>query len=163
MIKEVALRLMLVASFVGIGFLAGKLSAATELNNLKGQIEHAEREAQARYNELMAKRDALALRLQEAAKHQEEIDNAAKIEIKRLSNELASRPVRVRVETESRACGDSTRSTETESTNAGEADRSETYGLLPRANSERLRNALDEIEMLNAAYASCRKTLIVEY
>ena len=160
MIKGVTLRLMLVASFIGIGFLMGKLSAATELNNLKGQIEYAEREAQTKYDELMTKRDALALRLQEAAKHQEEIDNAAKAEIKRLSNELASRPVRVRIEPESGACGGGTRSAEAGNSSHSKRSEGQAYGLLPRANSERLRAALDEIETLNAAYASCKNTLV---
>lgn len=158
-LKVALLTVALAAALVGMGYLAGKLSAATELNNLKGQIEYAEQEAQAKYDELLAANRIYAARIKEASERQEEIDNAAKAEIQRLSNELASRPVRVRIETNSGACGSGTRSTEAGSTDTGEANGSQAYGLLPRFNTQRLAAAIAEIETLSAAYSSCRATL----
>lgn len=139
-----------------IGYVYGSRSAQLELAGLKGKISQQTEQAEAtllaitkEVEEKEAKRNAQAVL-------QEEQDNAAKTEIIRLTGELANRPVRVRIITESRACSGS--SSGAAATNGQDSDRyaAEASGLLPESNSKRLRAALADVETLSAAYNSCR-------
>ena len=139
-----------------IGYVYGSRSAQLELAGLKGKSSQQTEQAEAtllaitkEVEEKEAKRNAQAVL-------QEEQDNAAKNEIIRLTHELANRPVRVRIITESGACSSS--SSGAAATNGQDSDRyaTESSVLLPESNSKRLRAALADVETLSAAYNSCR-------
>lgn len=89
---------------------------------------------------------------------QEREDREALQEIERLTSELAARPIRVRVE----ACPRSPSADGEGADGAHQAGEPPAYGILPERNSERLRIVIEEIEMLNAAYASCKQLLTGE-
>jgi len=95
-------------------------------------------------------------RLEAAKRRQEERDREALDEIDRITAER--RPVRVRVE----SCESSPFSggAEERAHQAGGGSEPQTYGVLPPSNSERLRIIIEEMERVNAAYASCRNLLL---
>lgn len=144
----------------GMGYALGNKAPALKLEELRGQVSRQSAQAKETLDQLTKERDQKQAELDEMAKQQEETDNAAKLEIARLADELANRPVRVRVVTASGACSSSAASYTTTGTETGEGNTNSTSGLLPESNSRRLRAAIAEVETLSAAYASCRRALI---
>lgn len=106
-------------------------------------------------NEIVAQNEK---NLKAAKMRQEERDREALTEIDRLTAELAARPFRVRVE----ACENSSlpRRVKEGAHGDSEGSGSETFGILPPGNSERLGRVIAEMERINAAYASCRNLMI---
>ena len=123
---------------------------------LKGKVEQNNRQAKERLAVLIKERDKAQDRLNSIQRVQEAKDNEAKAEIERLNSELASRPIRVRVEP--RACGGGCQGGESSAHKATERSTPEATGLLPKSNSRRLRAAIKEVELLSAAYNSCAST-----
>ncbi|TYK76478.1 hypothetical protein FSY45_07510 [Comamonas sp. Z1] len=138
-------------------------AVATELQQLQGSVATQNRTAKAELERLTAERNAAQARLDQLYQQQEKTDAQAVQEIARLTGELEQRPVRVRIVSQlaaSGAGGCSAAGEQAASTESGAADTAEAYGLLPAANSSRLAGVIEEIETLNAAYASCRSLLL---
>lgn len=144
----------------GMGYALGSKAPALKLEELRGQISQQSAQAKETLDQLTKERDKKQALLDASAKQQEETDNAAKIEIARLANELKRRPIRVRVVTEAGTCSGSSAGDAGTSTEAGEGHDPTTSGLLPESNSRRLREAIAEVETVSAAYSSCRKRLL---
>lgn len=144
----------------GMGYVLGSKAPALKLEELKGQISQQSVQAKETLDQLTKERDEKQALLDGRAKQQEEINNDAKLEIARLADELANRPIRVRVVTASGACSGSTTGDTTAGTETGAGDNATTSGLLPESNSQRLRAAIAEVETLSAAYSSCRGRLL---
>ena len=141
----------------GMGYALGSKAPALKLEELRGQVSRQSAQAKETLDQLTKERDQKQAELDELAKQQEETDNAAKLEIARLADELANRPIRVRVI--SGACGGSAAGDTTLNAKAGEGNDASASGLLPESNSRRLRAAIKEIEALSAAYSSCRNAI----
>lgn len=150
-----AMIIALTAAFAG-GYLQGGRAATEKLENLKGKVEQQTVQAEKILADLTEDRDKKQAALDVQAKQQEENDHAAKDEIARLAGELANRPIRVRVVTASGACSGSAASDHSTSTTDSAGNPASTSGLLPESNSRRLRAAIAEVELLSAAYSSCR-------
>ena len=146
----------LIAIFAS-GYFYGSRKASIELANLEGQVRQQSVHAETLLVDLTKERDKKQAALDQRARQQEETDNAAKIEIARLTDELANRPIRVRVVPESGACSGSATSDQASSATDSAGNAISTSGLLPESNSRRLRAAIAEVETLSAAYSSCRK------
>ncbi len=144
----------------GMGYALGSKAPALKLEELRGQVSRQSSQAKITLDQLTKERDEKQALFDAKAKQQEETDNAAKLEIARLADELANRPVRVRVVTASGACSSSAAGYTTTGTETGEGNTNSTSGLLPESNSRRLRAAIEEIETLSAAYSSCRGRLL---
>ena len=131
-----------------------------EYGELAGQVEQQNQQAEQKLAELTAQRDIKQAALNKAAADQERKDADAKAEIERLAGELRDRPVRVRVVAQAGDCsrgaaGDAAARAEDRAGDAGTAD-----GVLPAENTRRLSAALSEVEILSAAYSSCRARLM---
>lgn len=130
------------------------------LTSLEESVKEQNATAQSKLERLTAERDAKQTLLDEQAKEQGAKDALAIAEIDRLSRELDNRPIRVRYlpapggKGSGGAEGDEPRTAGT-----GTEDLATIAGVLPEANSRRLRAAIAEVETLSAAYASCRSTL----
>lgn len=143
----------------GMGYALGSKAPALKLEELRGQVSRQSAQAKETLDQLTKERDQKQAELDELAKQQEETDNATKLEIARLADELANRPIRVRVIAASGACGGSAAGDTALNAEAGAGNDATASGLLPEANSRRLRAAIAEVEALSAAYSSCRKRL----
>ncbi|MBS3021399.1 hypothetical protein DJFAAGMI_04171 [Comamonas sp. PE63] len=136
---------------------------ATELQQLQGSVATQNRIAKAELERLTVERNAAQARLDQLYQQQEKTDAQAVQEIARLTGELEQRPVRVRIVPQPAAGGAGgcrAAGEQAASTDPGAADAAEAYGLLPAANSARFAGVIQEIETLNAAYASCRSLLL---
>lgn len=137
--------------------------ARRELATLQVQVEQQNETSALRIAQLTHERDRIQSALNAQAQTQEKIDEQAKAEIARLSDELRSRPVRVRIQ--SCISGDAGhRDRGAQDTAAADpedsaGDTGPAYGILPTENHRRLASAIDEIETMGAAYASCRAAL----
>lgn len=156
-----AILIAFAATFAG-GYLQGGRSATEKLEKLKGKVEQQTAQAERTLADLTEDRDKKQAALDAQAEQQEETDNAAKLEIARLADELASRPVRVRVITNTSAglCSGSAASDHATNTTDSSGNAASASGLLPESNSRRLRSAIAEVETLSAAYNSCRGRLL---
>ena len=148
------------ALLAGMGFVAGRASMLREYGELAGQVEQQNQQAEQKLAELTAQRDIKQAALNKAAADQERKDADAKAEIDRLAGELRDRPVRVRIVAQAGSCsgsaaGDAAARAEDRAGDAGTAD-----GVLPAENTRRLSAALSEVEILSAAYSSCRARLM---
>ena len=148
------------ALLAGMGFVAGRASMLREYGELAGQVEQQNQQAERKLAELTAQRDIKQAALNKAAADQERKDADAKAEIDRLAGELRDRPVRVRVVAQAGSCsgsaaGDAAAPAADRAGDTGTAD-----GILPPENSRRLSAALSEVEILSAAYSSCRARLM---
>ena len=158
---EIATLVLMLALAWLVGYQGGKESAGKDLARLQGMIEQQADQAEQTLERLIAERDKKQAALNKAAADQERKDADAKAEIDRLAGELESRPVRVRIVTSpagscsGSAAGDAAARAEDRAGDAGTAD-----GILPPENTRRLSAALTEIEMLSAAYSSCRARLM---
>ena len=157
---EIATLVLMLALAWLVGYQSGKESAGKDLARLQGMIEQQAEEAEQTLERLTAERDKKQAALNKAAADQERKDADAKAEIERLAGELRDRPVRVRVVAQAGDCsrgaaGDAAARAEDRTGDAGTAD-----GILPPENSRRLSAALSEVEILSAAYSSCRARLM---
>lgn len=153
--KNIALIVIFSLAF-SLGMAIGAGVGYIKHAELKGKVEQNNRQAKERLAALTKERDKAQDRLKKIQKAQEAKDNEAKAEIERLNIELASRPIRVRVEP--RSCGGSAEIREPTTNKNTERSPSEATGLLPESNSRRLREAIKEVELLSAAYNSCAST-----
>ena len=156
--------LAMVALVIGLGVTAAVYKNLYEttslaLNTVNDSIKAQNKEAARKLAELTAERDKKQAEINKAAKDQETKDAQAKSEIARLDAELRNRPVLVRIVASGQGGGSPPSGTATSAQDSagGEA---ETYGLLPPENTRRLNEALTEVEMLSAAYTSCRQRII---
>lgn len=133
-----------------------------ELINLRAEVARQNAEAEEKLAQLTRERDDKQARLNWLAREQENKDAEAQNEIDRLAGELADRPVRVRIVTETGPCSGGAGGGGAASADSGAGDAGPAYGLLPEVNSRRLAGALKEVETLSAAYRSCRARLIPE-
>jgi len=136
--------------------------ATKDLQSLQADVREQNRNAQKTLDRLTTERDTAQAALNRNRQQQEKTDESTKLEIARLGDELKRRPVRVRIVTTTPACGSGGGSSEGQpapAINSGAADPTQTYGLLPQGNSERLGAVIAEAETINAAYASCRAQL----
>lgn len=92
----------------------------------------------------------------------EEVDKNAKSQITHLQRQLDAVPISVRYSTQGGDAGCGGGSAAKESTDAGAGHAGAATGVLPEANSRRLKRALKEIEELSTAYTSCRAQLVKE-
>lgn len=144
-------------------FKAKSQAVAAELQQLQGSVATQNRIAKAELERLTVERNAAQARLDQLYQQQEKTDAQAVQEIARLTGEHKLRPVRVRIVSQPAASGAGgcrAAGEQAASTDPGAADAAEAYGLLPAANSARLAGVIQEIETLNAAYASCRSLLL---
>lgn len=144
----------------GMGYALGSKAPALKLEELRGQVSRQSSQAKVTLDQLTKERDEKQAALDKQAQLQEGKDNAAKLEIARLADELANRPIRVRVVTASGACSGSATGDAANGTETGSGNDASTSGLLPETNSRRLRAAITEVETLSAAYRSCRISLL---
>lgn len=144
----------------GMGYALGSKAPALKLEELRGQISQQSAQAKETLDQLTKDRDEKQAVLDQLAKSQEDKDNAAKDEIARLADELANRPIRVRVVTAGGVCSGSAASHYATSSTDSAGNPASTSGLLPESNSRGLRVAINEIETLSAAYSSCRRRLL---
>ncbi len=142
------------------------LAARQELQALRGSIALQNQAARQRLAELQSRRDAAQAALDSAYRTQERNDAAAYDEILRLRGELQRRPVRVRIQPRPPAdCGPGGTGAPGDAASGagpGAPDPAPSHGLLPAGNTARLVAVIQEIETLNAAYASCRASLSLE-
>jgi hypothetical protein len=130
----------------------------TALDTINASVKLQNEEAARQLQMLTAERDRKQAQIDRAAKEQETKDVQAKREINRLANELHD--VRVLIRSASGQGGASAPGEASpNSLNSGGSETA-TYGLLPQENTRRLNEALTEVEMLSAAYGSCRAQLI---
>lgn len=134
-------------------------SAADELRALRDDVQRKNAEATRKLADLTAQRDRRQIELNHAAAEQERKDDHAQAEIARLTDELRARPVRVRI-IPGGGCGGGAASHPATAAEAGTGNSGPAYGLLPHENSQRLADAIAEVETLSAAYASCRDSLL---
>lgn len=139
-----------------------KLHRATnDLAELRANVKAKNEEAARELATALADRDRRQKHIDELLRNQEQQDESAQTEIDRLTRELEYRPIRVRYITRPAGggCGGAGSG---ETPAAGDRDENDTEasGVLPEANSRRLRTALAEVETLSAAYNSCRNVLI---
>lgn len=144
----------------GMGYALGSKAPALKLEELRGQISRQSAQAKVTLEQLTKERDEKQAALDKQAQLQEGKDNAAKDEIARLADELANRPIRVRVVTASGACSGGATSDHASNATDSAGNAISTSGLLPETNSRRLRAAITEVETLSAAYRSCRISLL---
>ena len=157
---EIATLLLMLALAWLVGYQSGKESAGKDLARLQGMIEQQAEEAEQTLERLTAERDKKQARLDRLAAEQESKDADARAEIDRLAGELRDRPVRVRIVAQAGSCsggaaGDAAATAADRAGDTGTAD-----GVLPAENTRRLSAALSEVEILSAAYSSCRARLI---
>lgn len=157
--------LAMVALVIGLGVTAAVYKNLYEttslaLNTVNASIKAQNEEAARKLAELTAERDKKQAEINKAAKDQETKDAQAKSEIARLDAELRNRPVLVRIVAASGQGGGSPSGGAATSTQDSAGGEAETYGLLPPENTRRLNEALTEVEMLSAAYTSCRQRII---
>lgn len=135
--------------------------ASTDLAELRADVKAKNEEAARILKAAIDERDRKQKRIDELLKNQELQDENAQSEIDRLARELEYRPIRVRYITRpaGEGCGGAG-SGETPAAGDRDENDTETSGVLPEANSRRLRGALAEVETLSAAYNSCRNVLI---
>ena len=157
---EIATLLLMLALSWLVGYQSGKESAGKDLARLQGMIEQQADQAEQTLARLTAERDKKQAAMNKAAADQERKDADAKAEIERLAGELRDRPVRVRVVAQAGDCsrgaaGDAAARAEDRTGDTGTAD-----GVLPAENTRRLSAALSEVEILSAAYSSCRARLM---
>ena len=157
---EIATVVLMLALAWLVGYQSGKESAGKDLARLQGMIEQQADQAGQTLARLTAERDEKQARLDRLAADQEKKDADAKAEIDRLAGELRDRPVRVRIVAQAGSCsgsaaGDAAARAEDRAGDAGTAD-----GVLPAENTRRLSAALSEVEILSAAYSSCRARLM---
>lgn len=134
-----------------------------QLVALKAQVAQQTKDAETRYATLKRERDEKQAKLDTLYVTQEQKDAAAKKQITGLTAGLVQRPVRVRLEPQAGTGGGSGGSTPgatTTDSNAGEGGRTQAYGLLPESNTRRLVDVIEEVEVMSAAYASCRERLL---
>ena len=159
-----ALVLLLIAASWAADHFHGQAQAArTDLVSLQQQVKTQNTQAEQTIKDLTDQRDARQARLDAFAAEREAADAANAQEIARLAGELERRPVRVRIVAQPTACGaggGGPPSDTATGAGAGAGDAAPAYGLLPAANSARLAGLMIEIETLNAAYASCRASLM---
>lgn len=133
----------------------------TSHSKLTGEVEQQKAQAAARLEELIRERDERQAMLDKQAAEQEEKDAKRLEEIERLTGELATRPVRVRVvAAPGGGCGGGAQSEEAGTAESSAGGAAPTYGVLPEFNSRRLAGALSEVERMSAAYSSCRTALM---
>lgn len=160
--KQFYLLLSLIALLVlslATAYTMGKNVVEVELSRLQGHVDQQAKQAKQDLERLTQERDKKQAAIDKLAKEQEAKDNAAKNQIDKLSSDLANRPIRVRIEAES-GCSDCSATGEAASdTNNSESGARKASGLLSKENSERLRRALEEVELLSAAFNSCKQTL----
>lgn len=162
-VLAVALLLCLALGLSMVHYRTQARVATAELTRLQAGVKAQNTTAKAELDRLTAERDTAQAQLDAKHQHQEKTDAAELQEIARLRGELERRPVRVRIVAQPAACGPGGGGAAGEapaSADPGAADTAQVYGLLPARNSARLRAVIQEIETLNAAYASCRTTLI---
>lgn len=138
---------------------------ATEqaLKDQASAIKTRNEEAGALLAQRTAERDVKQATLDRLAADQEKKDEAATNEIARLAGDLRNRPIRVRVVPESRTSGPSSGSAPSDAAGAataGTGDAEPVTWVLPEANSRGLGEVIAEVEMLSAAYSSCRTVLL---
>lgn len=151
--------LIFIGAAMVLAFLGGYVIGATKYQELVSDVEDRNAEAAALLDDLTAQRDHLQAEMAITAKLQEEKDAKAIAEIDRLGDELRNRPIRVRI-AEAGNCSGSATSDAATAADSGAGSAAETYGLLPEENTRRLGTALTEVEILSAAYNSCRATLM---
>lgn len=153
--------LVVIGLIYSLGYQSGAGSVNERYSKLQGKVTQQEEEAAKRLKAMTDKRDAIQAKLDREFLRQEEKDAAAQVEIDRLASELEHRPVRVRIVTSaSGSCGGSTAAEGAEDPAGGAGHADQAYGLLQPENTKRLRESLIEVEQLNAAYSSCRNTLL---
>lgn len=154
---------LVVASGVfGAGFVVGRDVILEEYHRLVAQVNHANENAEAVFNELVAAMDKKQATIDRLAQERERLDEQTSTEINRLADELDRRNVRVRVVTEPGVCSGGADSDTAGSAGDGSESAGATSWLLPEKNTERLREALIEVEKLSAAYNSCRSHLLIQ-
>lgn len=162
-VLAVALLLCLALGLSMVHYRTQARVATAALTRLQADVSAQNTTAKAELARVTAERDTAQAKLDAKHQHQEKTDAAELQEIARLRGELERRPVRVRIVAQPAACGPGSGGAAGEapaSADAGAADTAQAYGLLPEGNSARLGAVIQEIETLNAAYASCRTTLI---
>ncbi|MPN18487.1 hypothetical protein SDC9_165847 [bioreactor metagenome] len=136
-----------------------------KLQQLQALVAAQNDQARTTLERLTTERDAAQAQVDTQHQQQEMADAQARQEIARLHSELErSGPVRVRISAQpAPACGPGGGGAPghpSAAADPGAADAAPAYGLLPAANSARLAGVIQEIETLNAAYASCRSLLL---
>lgn len=158
----IAVSLVLLLSWSTDHYRSKAISADKDLQNLRAAVREQNRNAQKTLDRLTTERDTAQAALNRHRQQQEKTDESTKLEIARLGDELKRRPVRVRIVATTPACGPGSGSPQGQPSAtvfSGAGDPTQTYGLLPQGNSERLGAVIAEAETINAAYASCRAQL----
>lgn len=150
------LALVVSVGIFGAGYFAGWESMVTKYTDLASSVKLKNKLATERLKALTKDRDSKQVELDGLAAEREKLDEQAKSEIDRLSSELNSRPVRVRIITKAGNCGRGPSTDKASDAEDSEGDTGPSYGVLPKENTRRLRAALSEIETLSAAYNSCK-------
>lgn len=163
-----AITLALIVAVCGLGLwavnLADKLESEQSAHSqLIGQVEQQKAQAATDLARLTAERDAKQLALDTAYKQQETQDALAIQEIDRLNRVIANQPIRVRyvaTSTGSGACSGSAGSQTAGSADDSPGHATEAYGVLSARADQRFKHVAGEAEQINAAYASCRNSLM---
>lgn len=148
-----ALVIVISLAMAALGYQVG----TQKYNLLAAEVEKNNRAAELELERLTAQRDKKQAELNAAYQKQEEMDRVAQTEIDRLSAELVSSAIGVRIK--AGACSDGTSGRAAASASDNSKDGAATSGLLPESNSRRLAAALASVEQLSAAYTSCRRLI----
>ena len=150
--------LLMAAGNVALGVMYDNTSQA--LTDLRGDVDSKNQEAEDKLAELTKERDARQAELERQYIEGEVTDAQRVEEIQRLTGELRDRPVRVRyLSAPGGSSGGGADGKAIASAQPGAENPSASSGVLPDANTRRLVAAVDEVEVLSAAYASCRQAL----
>jgi len=131
-------------------------SKSETLKTLQQSVANQNQEAATKLKALTAERNAKQVALNKQAKDQEKVDAIAQNDIARLNEQLRTSTVRVRVIHTSRVSSGSPASDQATAAANRAADDTEASWVLPESNTQRLADALTEVETLSAAYNSCR-------
>lgn len=138
-------------------------ASQSALQRLAGAVEEQQRQAAAKLAQLTDERDQIQNKLNAASAAQEKKDADAQKQIAALAADSRGQPMRVRLDACHPGAGGSSGSAQAQSAQPaapGAADPAQTYGVLSQRNQESLERVMEEAEQINAAYSSCRASLL---
>jgi hypothetical protein len=157
---NIALALLITALSLSAYYYSNRYIATRDkLLLLEHDVSVNNKQASDKLKQLTVERDAKQLALNELHKKQEEKDERAKIDIQRITNQLRSNTVLVRVKPSANACDRVAAADTPTNAVASAADTDARSGILSDVATERLASAIIEIETMSAAYSSCKAKL----
>lgn len=138
-------------------------ASQSALQRLAGAVEEQQRQAAAKLAQLTDERDQIQNKLNAASAAQEKKDADAQKQIAALAADSRGQPMRVRLDACNPGAGGGSGRAQAQGAQLaapGSADPAQAYGVLPDRNAQSLIGLMEEAEQINAAYSSCRASLL---